>query len=615
MKSWLWASGAAIALGASIALAQDAPESLLPPGFDDPPPAPSPAARPAASANRPAQVPSAPAAPGSTPVVQPLPGSGVVVPGLDGLDLGKIPSMEELEGMSTDELDELLGLKPKFDIPPGARRSMERVGILHQSEGGLPSGSLAKQPAALVRAALAGTKRPLVSRWGHILLRRTLASRLAAPAGMNPVEFASLRMVALNRMGEFGIARAVAQDVDTANWNRPMIAAALTAYIGTQDIVGVCPAVRFHGSIREDATWTMLQAICNAYAGEGALAGSQFDRALRQGIAPRIDVLLAQRFAGAAGNGRRAVDIEWDDVEDINPWRFALANALGEEIPESLSDGAGAYYERVWANAPMIGLPMRARGADRAAREGLLSARAMVDLYSQIYADDTITGEEAERATQLRDAYTASSPKDRLAAMQSIWGGDSAGDYGRYVLTAYAAARIPADSSFASDADALIASMLTAGLDRDAMAWRDAVEPGSAAWGQIVLVQPGRGRMAVSDAIDSFIDDDASEDDRKSQFLIAGLAALGRISDADLSNFSARVDLDLNSQTKWSRMIARAARLNNRTLVALLAGLGMQGQSWKQMTPRHLYHIVSALNRVGLQSEARMIAAEAVARG
>ena len=62
-------------------------------------------------------------------------------------------------------------------------------------------------------------------------------------------------------------------------------------------------------------------------------------------------------------------------------------------------------------------------------------------------------------------------------------------------------------------------------------------------------------------------------------------------------------------------MIARAARLNNRTLVALLAGLGMQGQSWKQMTPRHLYHIVSALNRVGLQSEARMIAAEAVARG
>ena len=50
-------------------------------------------------------------------------------------------------------------------------------------------------------------------------------------------------------------------------------------------------------------------------------------------------------------------------------------------------------------------------------------------------------------------------------------------------------------------------------------------------------------------------------------------------------------------------------------LVVLLAGLGMQGASWSQMTPLHLYHITSALNRVGLSAEARMIAAEAVARG
>jgi len=41
----------------------------------------------------------------------------------------------------------------------------------------------------------------------------------------------------------------------------------------------------------------------------------------------------------------------------------------------------------------------------------------------------------------------------------------------------------------------------------------------------------------------------------------------------------------------------------------------MQGSSWDQMTPRHLYHIVRSLDRVGLSAEARMIAAEAVARG
>ena len=614
MKSWLWAGGAAIALGASIALAQDAPESLLPPGFDDPAPTPTPApaARPAPGPVT--SAPQVPAVPAVGPVVQPLPGGDIAIPDLGGIDLEKIPSMEELEAMSTDELDELLGLKPKYDMPPGARRSMERVGVLDATEGGMPSASLARQPASLVRAALAGTKRQLVSRWGHILLRRVLASRLVAPDGMSPVEFAGLRMQALNRIGEYGTARAIAQDVDTANWDRPMIAAALTAYLGTQDIVGACPAVRFHGSIREDATWTMLQAICNAYAGEGALAGTQLDRALRQGIAPRIDVLLAQRFAGAAGNGRRAVDIEWDEVEELNPWRFALANALGEEIPEGLRNQPAPYYQRVWANAPMMSLTIRAQGADRAASEGLLSARAMVDLYSQIYANETITGEEAERATQLRNAYVATAPGDRLSAMQAVWGGPVEQAYGRYVLTAYAAARIPADSGFAGEADALIASMLSAGLDRDAMTWRNAVEPGSAAWGQIVLAQSGRGNVASQEAIDSFIDDDRSEDYRKSQFLLAGLAALGRISEGDLASFSSRVELDIESQTKWSRTISRAARLNNRTMVSLLAGLGMQGDSWARMTPRHLYHIVSALNRVGLQAEARMIAAEAVAR-
>jgi hypothetical protein len=61
-------------------------------------------------------------------------------------------------------------------------------------------------------------------------------------------------------------------------------------------------------------------------------------------------------------------------------------------------------------------------------------------------------------------------------------------------------------------------------------------------------------------------------------------------------------------------MITRAAEVDNAALVVLLAGLGMQGESWQQMTPRHLYHITAALRRVGLEAEARMIAAEAVAR-
>lgn len=612
------AGAAAGALSVALASAQDAPTSLLPPGFDDPAPTPTPAPRPSAAPTvaPTTAAPAAPAAPGAAPAQ--VPGTVSTGPQVSDAELAGLPTLEELEDLSTDQLDDLLGLKPQYDIPPAARRSLSRVGVLSPEEGGLPTQALAKQPESLVRAILAGTTGPLVSRWGHILMRRALASRFAAPEGMNPVEFAALRAGVLNRMGEHAVARALVQDVDTGNWDTAMTSQALTAYIASSDIVGACPAVRLQGSVREDPQWEMLQAICNAYAGEGALAGSQLNAAQAERIAPEIDLLLAQRLAGAAGRGRGGTTVTWDDVEELTPWRFAVANAVGETIPEGILEDAidgenGRYYRLAGSYAPMLPLAERARYAETGAAQGVLSSSAMVDLYSQIYADDSITGDAAQRAARLREAYTATDPANRIIAMRGLWGEGDIGFAGQ-VLTAYAAARIPParNSNYASGE--LIASMLTAGLDLDAAAWRGVVDEGSLGWALIALADP-EGGMAGSGAVDTFVDDDDSEDQRKSAFLIAGLAGLGRLSSGDLNSFGNRLDVDFSRQTRWTRVIDRAAEVGNPALVALLAGLGMQGESWAQMTPVHLYHITSALNRVGLEAEARMIAAEAVARG
>jgi hypothetical protein len=40
----------------------------------------------------------------------------------------------------------------------------------------------------------------------------------------------------------------------------------------------------------------------------------------------------------------------------------------------------------------------------------------------------------------------------------------------------------------------------------------------------------------------------------------------------------------------------------------------MQGNDWSRLPAGHLYHVVAALHRVGLDPEARMIAAEAISR-
>jgi len=206
-----------------------------------------------------------------------------------------------------------------------------------------------------------------------------------------------------------------------------------------------------------------------------------------------------------------------------------------------------------------------------------------------------------------------------MAAIRDVWrSGAAAGgaiDYARLVLTAYAAARLDPSEDFQGDAAQLVAAMLSAGFERNAMRWAGLVPEGSAAWAQLVFAAPARTEAVSSGAIDDFVDDDASADKSKSQFFVAGLAGLNRMDADDVGGYSADLGMRLNSATRWTRAIDAAAAVDNQALVAFLAGLGMQGDSWEQMTPRHLYHIVAALNRVGLSGEARMIAAEAVARG
>lgn len=617
MRRSVLLAGAAFALTSALALAQGAPESLLPPGFNEPAPAPAPAPSPSAAA--PAGAPRVI----SNPVVQALPSGTasdvqVRLPSLaEGeTTLKRLPSVDELARMTPEDFQELLGLKPDFDMPPGARRDMSHVGLIDTGEGGLDGTALAGQNARLVRLALAANRGPMVSRWGHILVRRALASRLDAPAGMSPQDFLALRVGLLLRMGESDAARAILQDIDAGNYNPSLNAVALDVYAAAGDFTGICPVMATQGGARDDAEWNVAKSICTAFRGNGAASLTQLERYRYRGTMPRIDMLLAQKYAGAAGRSRRAVTIEWEEAENMTLWRYGLANAVGLTPPERLVQNAGARVTYATALAPAVGLTRRAAAADRAAAAGILSSTAMVDLYGQLFAEADVAEEWSERGGKLRDAYVAETPAARLAAIRSLWDGAKTAplDYGRKVLTAYAAARLPASKDMADSAAPLIASMLAAGLDANAMRWANLVNAGSEGWALLVLAAPSRSDQVSTGDIDTFIDDDPSEESRKSAFLVAGLAGLGRIDRDTANGYASDLRLNLGRETRWSQVIQGAARNGDAATVAFLAGLGMQGTSWSQMTPRYLYHIVSALRAVGLEAEARMIAAEAVAR-
>ncbi len=617
-RAFLTASVAGFALTSSLALA-GGPEDLLPPMFRDPPPqqqaTPTPSPTPTPQATSRPQT-STPAPSSSGEVVQPIPGGSSSSSSSSSSRASlpsDFPSLAELERMDEDEVNAALGLRPQFDIPAAARRAVEKVGIIAQSEGGFPSASLRNQPGALVSAALQASNGPVASRWGHILMRRVLASRLDAPQGMDPVSFAALRAKALAGMGEAATARALVQDIDGSDYNPLLAEAAFGAYLGTGDVLGMCPVARLQTDLLDSGEWELLQAICSAYLGEARSADRRLQRALGTGVAEEIDVRLAQRYAGAAGEAGRAVNVEWGNVSEMSEWRYALARAVGEDIPDELAGEMGPGYQISDVLIPATPLLRRVEVSSIAGSRGILSSAAMVDLYSQLWASDRYEASEKARAAQLREAYVAATPAQRLAAMKALWG--EGRDYGGLVLTAYAAARLPVSEDFGEDAGALIASMLAAGLDRNALRWADAVSDGSEAWALLALARPDAGGTVDGGDVDSFIDDDGSAQMRKSAFLVAGLAGLGRLDQDDFSDLAERLGVNYQRRSAWSDKIGRAGDLGNSTLVALLAGLGMQGQDWGQMTPRHLYHVVRALNAAGLSAEARMIAAEAVARG
>jgi len=101
---------------------------------------------------------------------------------------------------------------------------------------------------------------------------------------------------------------------------------------------------------------------------------------------------------------------------------------------------------------------------------------------------------------------------------------------------------------------------------------------------------------------------------RRAQLLVAALIGLGRVSDGDAPGLARSAGFELGDSDRWSDALERAARERQPGRVALLAAIGMQTGDWSGVPPHYLLRIVRALREVGMDYEARMIAAEAVAR-
>lgn len=574
------------------ALAQRSPESILPPGFSQP--------EPAAPAAPKGDEPARPATPGAPAPVTPSPISPTLDNGADG----------GLDGLVEDvSNNQTAAVVPLVDLPAQARRSLDGVGLLQTDGGGFGEETFGKTDGRYLSTLMQRIEAPVASRWVSILLRRALLSQSASPAEMNGADWVADRAWLLLRMGEADMASALVARVDSDNFTSRLDAVAMQAALATGDPSSLCSIVGAAASRSDQPSWPLAQAMCSGLSGESGTASALVDKVRDDGDARGIDVLLAEKVVGASTNSRRSVSIQWDGVDRLTAWRFGLASATGVAIPPALTTKGEPQYGAWLARSPLFSGTQRVAAAETAATLGVFSNAALVDFVGGVWDETDPSDRSGSLGELLRSAYSADGESARLSAMREIWG---EGAYGRQILTARAAAELPVSKSFSSeDSDHLIASMMSAGLDIQAVRWANTVSSGSLGWAMLAVGAPRPMAGIDSSSVGSV---SGGEDDRKKKFLVAGLAGLGRLPVDQANSLAQSYDVPLGRADSWTRAIDNAANAGERGTVILLAAAGMQTREWRYVPPAYLYHIVAALRRVGLEPEARMIAVEALTR-
>ena len=586
---------AALGLALAIpALAQDQPESLLPPAFEEPPTV----AQPIRNESQPVN--------NRQPERSTPPEGG----GVEIVDL-----LEALDELVTSEP------VPQVEYPARARRDPRYAGTIDPLDHGLGYRPWGAASGKALEVLMRRMDVPLASRWAHIGLRGALLAKTVSPADVHPADWAAERAWLLLRMGEADAARLLISSMDSDRFTPKMRQIALQSALANSDPSAMC-AVEPELSKVEPRVAALATAICASLSGEAERAAADIEAARRRGRVGPIDIALADKVVGAGAETSRAVTIEWEPVEDLNSWRYGLATATALMPPERLVNSASLQTQAWLARAPMFPATQRLPMARTAAALGVFSSQSLIDLYAASFdaTDPDALGET--EAWQLRLAYIGKDLDARLSAMRTIWGNAQSplDRVAAQVLLSRAARHVSPDIDLQSDAPDLVASLLAGGFDREAARWSRLVgemddQPGDAVWAMLALGAPDGQQPGVgAGRIEDFADRDQSEGKQRTALLIAGLAGLGRIDAATAGRLNRGYRLGLAAETGWTRMIDGAMRRRQSGTAILLTASALQGLSFEDTRAVYLYHSVNALKRSGQEYLARMIAAEALAR-
>ncbi len=462
-------------------------------------------------------------------------------------------------------------------------------------------------------------------------LRRALASAAAPPPGAWPRgAFLAARLNLLMRLGAFEEAERTAEASGEADALRSLAEARF--WLGNLD--GACDVARAATLARADREWRRALVLCQAAGGETETAALTL--ALLQDEAEEADIprlRLAARLLG---------QIETAEAAFGDGLSFATSVAAGLPIDAETARGLGPAAARAAALDPAFGMDARLAAAERAAALGALAPERLAELYAQAArgAGDGAAAPEGAwaRALFFQSAAGAESDARRAALLASLWApapdGPGFAPLARAAADAFRA--IAPDPGLAWFAPAAIRAALAVGAGELAAAWYRALsavaEGGDAAaavarWRAFLPAAalgaglPWTERAAAQwwSAMPEAPDGPGAEERAaRAERGFTVIDALGRPVGAE--GWALFLDLPLaagaalpNAGLRYGmRDAARAGRVGETLLLAalLLGDAGPAGAS-----PLALGAVLRALRALGLESEARAIAAEALPGG
>ena len=296
------------------------------------------------------------------------------------LDIIPIPSAEVDEiGPAPDAAVPAIG-EPgaEFEVLEVMAPDPEAAGRIEEADGGFPFDMWAGVDRRLVERLLPRLPTGMTSRAVNDLTRRLLLSAAAPPEGPAEANLLALRIERLAAMGEGvevnHLMRAAPPDLDDAI----LAQTRLDALLLTGDFVGACAQARELIRMDDLPYWEKVLIFCQALNDRHAAAALGIELLRERGVPddPALEVLLAALAGSAYG--------EFDSLPQPTALHLAMLRVARLAVPEDAIRNAAPVIARAIALTATVPLDLRLRAAERAEALGSLPTETLAELYASV---------------------------------------------------------------------------------------------------------------------------------------------------------------------------------------------------------------------------------------